>query len=111
VAVLLQVLLQLTIAIEHRVASFFENKPGVRARILRGLSAWAILFSSKLVILEVIDISFGSSVIFSGPIHGLVAFIVVVIGIIVAEQLFSWIYRSHNECVYEQSAAGRDSIY
>jgi len=93
-AVLLQVLLQITIAIEHRVASIFKAKPGVRAKILRVLSAWAILFGSKLVILEAINISFGSSVTFGGPVHGLVAFIVVVIGIIIAEQLFSWIYRS-----------------
>ncbi len=93
-AALLQVLLQIAIAVEHRVARIFAGKSGVRAKILRGLSAWAILFGSKLVILEAINISFGSSVAFSGPIHGLVAFIVVVIGIIIAEQLFSWIYRS-----------------
>jgi len=93
-AMLLQVLLQITIAIEHRVASIFKDKPGIRPKILRVLSAWAILFGSKLVILEAINLSFGSSVTFGGPIHGLVAFIVVVIGIIVAEQLFSWIYRS-----------------
>jgi len=93
-AVLLQILLQITIAIEHRVASRFKDKPGIKAKIQRGLAAWAILFGSKLVILEAINISFGSSVLFSGPVHGLVAFIVVVVGIIVAEQLFSWAYRS-----------------
>lgn len=54
----------------------------------------AIIFASKLVILEAISLSFGSSVVFSGPIHGLVAFILVVTAIIIAEQLFSWIYRS-----------------
>ncbi len=93
-ALLLQVLLQVTIAIEHRVANFFKEKPGVKAKILRGLSTWAILFGSKLIILEAINISFGSSVLFSGPVHGLVAFILVVIAIIVAEQIFLWIYRS-----------------
>ncbi len=98
-AILLQTLLQLTIAIEHRVASYFNKNPGLRARILRVLSAWAILFISKLVILEVINFSFGADVLFSGPIHGVVAFIIVVIAIIVAEQTFAWIYRSmaHDE--------------
>ena len=93
-AMLLQVLLQLTIAIEHRVAKYFKAKSGLPARVLRGLSTWGILFVSKLVILEAINIAFGSSVVFSGPVHGLVSFIIVVIAIIIAEQLFLRIYRS-----------------
>ena len=93
-ALLLQVLLQATITIEHRVARFFEGRPGLRARILRALSTWAILFGSKLAILEAINISFGDSVLFGGPVHGVIAFIIVVIAIIIAEQLMSWMYRS-----------------
>jgi len=92
-ALLLQILLQITIAIEHRVANFFKQKTGIKAKILRGLSTWGILFGSKLVILEAINITFGDSVLFSGPIHGLVAFILIVIAIIVAEQMFLWFYR------------------
>ena len=93
-AMLLQVLLQVTIAIEHRVAELFKGKPGLRAKVLRVLSTWAILFGSKLVILGSINISFGDSVYFGGPVNGLISFIVVVIAIIVAEQLMSWINRS-----------------
>ena len=93
-AMLLQVLLQVTIAIEHRVAGFFTGKTGLRAKILRGLSTWAILFGSKLAILEAINISFGDSVLFGGPVHGVISFIVVVIAIIIAEQLMAWIHRS-----------------
>ena len=93
-ALLLQILLRVTIVIEHRVANLFKEKPGLKAKIFRGLSTWAILFISKLVMLEAINISFVDSVLFSGPIHGLVAFITVVIAIILAEQVFSWIYRS-----------------
>jgi len=55
---------------------------------------WGILFGSKFVILEAINIAFGDDVLFTGPIHGLVAFIVVIIAIIVAEQTFSWVHRS-----------------
>lgn len=94
VALLLQVLLQLTIAVEHRVANFFKGKVTLKAKIFRGLSTWAILFSSKLIILEALNIIFGNSIIFSGPIHGLVAFIVVVIAIIIAEQILLWVNRS-----------------
>ena len=93
-AVLLQFLLQVTIAIEHRVAGYFKSKTGLGARVLRGLSIWAILFASKLVILEAINFAFGESVEFSGPVHGLVAFIIVVIAIIIAERSISRIYES-----------------
>ena len=92
-AVLLQFLLQVTIAIEHRVAGYFKTKTGLSAKVMRGLSTWAILFASKLVILEAINFAFGDSVVFSGPVHGLVAFIIVVIAIISAEQAVTRIYN------------------
>jgi hypothetical protein len=66
---------------------------GVKAKVLRGLSTWAILFVSKLIILKAISFAFGSSVVFSGAVHGLAAFIAVIIAIIVAEQCFNKIYR------------------
>ncbi len=93
-AVLLQVLLKITIAIEHRIARYFKSKAGLRPKVLRLLSSWAVLFSSKLIILWAIDIACGNHVLFSGPIHGLVAFIVVVIAILVAEQIITRIYNS-----------------
>ncbi len=93
-AVLLQLLLQVTIVIEHRIANYFKSKPGLRPKILRLLSSWIVLFISKLIILEAINFTFGNHVLFSGPIHGLVAFILVVIAILVAEQLIVRIYNS-----------------
>lgn len=92
-ALLLQVLLQATIAVEHKVANYFKAKSGMAAKFFRGLSTWAVLFASKLIILQAINIAFGDSVVFSGPVHGLVSFIVVVIAIILAEQVFLKIYR------------------
>ena len=93
-AVLLQLLLQVTIVIEHRIASYFKSKSGLRPKILRLFSSWIVLFISKLIILEAINFTFGSHVLFSGPIHGLVAFIIVVIAILVAEQFIIRIYKS-----------------
>jgi hypothetical protein len=93
-ALLLQLLLQATIAIEHRVANIFKGSDGLKAKIGRGLSTWAILFVSKLMILEAINQAFGESVLFGGPVHGLVAFIIVIIAIIMSEQLFLRIYKS-----------------
>ena len=94
-AMLLQFLMQVAMKIEHMAADyFFGGKTGTRDKVMRGVSAWAIIFVSKLVILEAISLSFGDSVVFSGPIHGVVSFLTVVIVIIIAEQGVMWIYRS-----------------
>ena len=94
-AILLQVLLQTTFIVEHRAANyFFGDKTGFKIKILRILSAWAIIFISKLIILETINFFFGASVLFSGPWHGIVSFIVVVTAMIIAEQTIARIYRS-----------------
>ncbi len=94
-ALLLQFLLQIAIKAEHIAANyFFGEKTGTRIKVMRGVSAWVIIFISKLVILKVLSLSFGDSVVFSGPLHGVVSFITVVVVIIMAEQAVIWIYRS-----------------
>lgn len=92
-AVLLQVLLKLTIALEHRVAAYFKAKPGGFAKFLRFFSAWLILFGSKFVILEALVFAFGDDVHFGGPFHGIVVLIVVIIVMLVAEQAIVQLYR------------------
>lgn len=93
-ALVLQVLLQLTIIFEHKVAAYFKTKSSSSAKIQRFLATWAILFVSKLIILEVINIAFGDDVLFLGAIHGLVAFIVVVIALLAAEKAIMKLYQS-----------------
>jgi hypothetical protein len=92
-AVVLQILLKLTIAVEHWVASFFKDKSGGFSRFLRFFCAWLVLFGSKFVILEALDFAFGDRVDFGGPFHGLVALIVVIIVMLVAEQVMVRLYR------------------
>ncbi len=94
-AILLQVLLQTTFIVEHRAANyFFGDKTGLKIKIMRIVSAWSIIFISKLVILEAINFFFGTSVLFGGPWHGIVSFIIVVTAMIIAEQTMARIYRS-----------------
>jgi len=92
-AVVLQVLVKATIALEHRVADYFKAKPGRLARFLRFFCAWLLLFGSKFVILEVIDFGFGDSVMFAGPLHGIVMLIVVLVAMLLAEEVVTRIYR------------------
>lgn len=61
-AILIRVLLQATLAAEHRVAAHFRGRPGAASRIGRVLGAWLVLFLSKFVILEAIDIVFRDDV-------------------------------------------------
>ena len=109
-AMLLQFLLQVAIKIEHYVADLLERK-GFTSKAHRAISAWAVLFVSKLVILEAINLSFGDSVEFSGPINGVVAFLTVVIVIIIAEQLIAWIYRSLADDPDTKSLDGNSKMF
>jgi len=92
-AILLQVLLKATLVLEHRVAAYFNSKSGATAKFLRFFVAWLILFGSKFVMLGAIDLVFGDSVQFTGPIHGVVAFIVVVVVMLIAEEAIVRIFR------------------
>ena len=92
-AIILQFLLYGTLQFEHWVAGYFKKIPGTKAKVYRGVCTYLILVLSKFVMLGVIDFIFGDSVQFTGPFHGVVAFIVVVVVIVVAEQVFAKIYR------------------
>jgi len=54
---------------------------------MRYFSVWAILFISKLVILEIISTIFGNEVQFKGAWHRVIGFIVVVMVMLIAEFL------------------------
>ena len=93
-AVVLQVLLKLTIVLEHRVAAFFNARPGAFNKFMRFFGAWLILFGSKFVILEAVVLAFGDRLRFSGPVHGVVALIVVVVVMLAIEAILVKVYRS-----------------
>jgi hypothetical protein len=92
-AFLLQVLLKLTLAIEHRVGAYFSSKTGGLAKFLRVFCAWLILFGSKFVILALVDLAFGDAVTFGGPFHGVAIFIAVVVAMLVAEEAMVRLYH------------------
>ena len=92
-AALLQILLKLTIVLEHKVAAFFNARPGGFAKFMRFFTAWLILFGSKFVILEALALALGDRLRFGGPFHGIVALIAVVVAMLVAEAVLVLIYR------------------
>jgi len=92
-AVLLQILLKLTIVLEHRVAAFFNARPGGFNKFMRFFTAWLILFGSKFVILEALALAFGDRLRFGGPFHGIVVLIVVVVALLAVEAILVKVYR------------------
>jgi len=93
-AVLLQVLLKLTIVLEHHVAAFFNARPGGFNKFMRFFTAWLILFGSKFAILEALLLAFGDRLGFGGPFHGVVVLIVIVVAMLAAEAALVKLYRS-----------------
>ena len=92
-AVLLQILLKVTIAIEHRVGAYFKAKPGRLMTFLRYFCAWLVLFGSKFVILEALATIFGKNVHFTGILHGIIPLIIVLLTMLAVEELVVRIYR------------------
>jgi hypothetical protein len=92
-AVLLQILLKATIALEHRVLHYFHGKTGGLWTFAKFFTAWLILFGSKFVILEALVLTFGERVHFGGVWHGVVWLIIVVMTMLVAEEVVLRIYR------------------
>ena len=92
-AVVLQALLKLTIAIEHRVLALFKGKAGTAWTSLKFFVAWLILFGSKFVILEALTLVFGDSVRFEGLWHGIIWLIAVAVTMVVIEEVIVRVYR------------------
>jgi len=92
-AAVLQVLLKVTIVLEHRLAAFFNARPGGFNKFMRFFTAWLVLFGSKFVILEALALAFGDGLRFGGPFHGIVALIVVVVVMLVVEAALVKLYR------------------
>ena len=92
-AIVLQLLLKATIAVEHKVAAYFKSKPGGFMTFMRFFCAWLVLFGSKFVILEALTLAFGEDVKFEGVLHGIVWLIIVVVTMVIAEEIVVRIYR------------------
>ena len=92
-AIVLQLLLKGTIAVEHWVASHFHGKVGGWWKALRFFCAWLVLFGSKFVILEALNFAFGNDLRFEGIFHGIVWLIIVVVTMVIVEELVVRLYR------------------
>ena len=83
-AILLKILLEIVLLIEHKVAHLFKSYT-----FLRILFGWLILFGSKFIILEIINFVFGEHV----ELGKFLDVILLVITLILTRELFQWLYH------------------
>ena len=89
-AVLLKILLEIILKLEHKVSEMFKSY-----KVLRILLVWLILFGSKFLILEVVDFVFGEHV----ELGKFLDVILLVITLMVAREVIQRIYLAlgHSE--------------
>ncbi len=88
-ALVLKLLVDAIGGLEHRVSDWFKKHEGTAWKVGRILAVWGILFGSKFVILEVIDIIFGDSV----ELGGFLMIIAIIIALIVTRVVVFTIFR------------------
>lgn len=87
-ALLLKILLEIILQLEHKVSAAFKAY-----KVLRILLVWLILFGSKFLILEIVDIVFGEHV----ELGKFLDVILLVIALMVARVVFQRIYLALGE--------------
>lgn len=88
-AVVLKFLIDAIAGLEHRVRGWFGEREGSIWRVLGVAAVFSILFISKFVVLEIIDIIFGDRV----SLGGFIQVALLVITMIVARRSVAWVYR------------------
>ena len=82
-AILLKILLEIILKFEHKVSDVFKSY-----KVLRIFLVWVILFGSKFLILEVVDVVFGNHV----ELGKFLDVILLVIALMVAREVIQQIY-------------------
>ena len=88
-AVLLKLMLDALMGLEHRVGSYFRARDGAIYKALGLVSVFAILFFGKLLILEVVNIVFGDKV----DLGHFVEVAVLIVAMIAVRGAMQWIYE------------------
>jgi hypothetical protein len=92
-AVLLKGLLDVVVGLEHRVKGFFEQRGGTASRVSGLVAQFLILFTSKFIILEIVNLVFGDHV----QLGHFVDVLVLIIAMMAARAIFKRIYMSLGE--------------
>jgi len=89
-AVLLKVLLDVVMRVEHHVHSYFAGKEGAFFRAAGAVSLFAILFLGKLFILEVVNFVFGDHV----ELGHFIEVVALVLALMITRRLFGVLFNA-----------------
>lgn len=87
-AVLLQGLISVVKRLEHRVGDFFEQRGGTLSRVFGITAKFLVLFTSKLIILEVVNFVFGDEVQLGHFLDVLVLILTMMAARVLVEQIY-----------------------
>jgi hypothetical protein len=88
-ALVMQALTFFTFSFKGWVSRWYRGRTGTGVKIAHGLSIWAIMFFSKFVFLEVIDIVFGEAV----EITSFVGLILIIATMVILSRLIELVDR------------------
>lgn len=89
-AVLLKILLDVVMRLEHRVHSYFAGKEGAFFKVAGTVSLFAILFFGKLFILEVVNFVFGDHV----ELGHFIEVVALVLALMITRRLFGVLFNA-----------------
>jgi hypothetical protein len=92
-AILMKLMLDAVTGLERRVSRSFAAKEGSTNRVLRFVSVWSILFLSKFVILEAVNLVFGDHV----ELGHFVEILLIIVGMLGTRAALGAIYRRLGE--------------
>ncbi len=84
----MQVLTFATFWVKGRVSSWFKAREGKKYKVGRIIGMWLVLFLSKFVFLEVIDVIFGDSV----SVSGFVGLMGIILTMTIIDRLSAYVY-------------------
>ena len=94
IAIFLQLFIVLTRHAEQKLSNFFRDRKNYLTKIKYFFSLWALLFFSKVLMLQGANLIFGDKINFYGMFDGLLAFIILILSFLLGEYLLTKIYRA-----------------
>lgn len=89
-AVLLKIVLELVVLVEHRVRARFRAASTPIGKIVAGVALWVVLFGSKFVVLELTDLVFGGRVSLGGFVPVVLLIVALLLSRFAVRRLLQW---------------------
>jgi hypothetical protein len=107
-AIVMKVMIDLIAELVARAKEYFTAQGGTMAKVLFGLTAWAIMFGSKIVILEVVQLIFEDDVDLGGFLNVMILTVAMMVARRMSTAIFVRLGGRHGQS-FEPTAVRGDS--